>query len=675
MSGAALGFRVLGRLAEREVLRVAGLRLVRRRVGLRGVEAAGRRVDHLELQVVEPDRGLGRAVAKPGDVEPDGAEDAGRGQVGRRDLVARPFGREVHDPGVVGELRLELDAGLGRLRPEGEDRAPALLRGRVPGEEVEAADERPDAQPERLLPGVPLGRVDHEALEVLLLVVLDRDLRHLAVVSVAVVQRHAVAVELEAGVRDQVRAVLSLERVDRDAAHLEGALEVLDAERGPVRDAVEADRLLRRGRRVVVAQDAVEEEGVAHHRLADLAALEADGHWLALLEVGDPGVGAARRLVGHRLVEGHPVAVAADAERAVVAGHDRPVVVAVLRILDLAPRGVNHDLGLGRELVRQLALPLNAVAGAAARDAHRAILHLDVLLRVPAEAPALGEDLGLGEVVLEDRDREVGDRPARRAGGFTGGGILLLELRPRLERHVGRARVELPRNRLVEAGYAVLHDRDEARERLSVPVERRPVEREVVAGVGLHRPVVAGHPEERDRDLAGRGALALELHVEAAPGDVPAVVDDRHAAADDGVVHLLEAAVDPLLAALPPEARERLVRLGLVPAERELEEVAETFGVLSILLAEEDRRVLRVVELPAEDLVERPVEADVHPERRPGLRHEVGLHAAAVRGLDVFDAVVIVRGGGGHGGGGGQGGDHLIGCACRLLVKFNLDNV
>ena len=120
--------------------------------------------------------------------------------------------------------------------------------------------------------------------------------------------------------------------------------------------------------------------------------------------------------------------------------------------------------------------------------------------------------------------------------------------------------------------------------------------------------------------------------------------------------------MDPLLAALPAEARERLVRLRLVPAERELEEVAEALGVLRVLLPEEDRRVLRVVELPAEDLVERAVETHVHPECGHWAGHEVRLHAASVRGLDVFDAVVEVRGGGGQGGDGDETGREEAGC-------------
>ena len=220
-------------------------------------------------------------------------------------------------------------------------------------------------------------------------------------------ERHAIVVVLEAGVGDQVRAIATLERIDRHAAHLKRALEVIDDKRIRPSDAVETDGLLGRGGSEVVRLDAVYEEGVAHHLVAYLAALEANRDRLLLLEVGDPRIAATRRLSFHRSIKTDTVTVAADAVVGILTAHAGPVIVAVLGILDLAPGGIAHEVRLDRALFGKLALPLNAVARVAARDTHRAVLHLDVLLRVTAEVPALSEDLRVGEVVLEYRHREV----------------------------------------------------------------------------------------------------------------------------------------------------------------------------------------------------------------------------------------------------------------------------
>ena len=428
----ALGLRVGRGLAERKVRLVAGLRLVLRRVGLVRVEAAVRNVHHLELEVVKPDRRLGLPEMELGHFEPDRAEDSRRRHVGRRDLVALPVGSEIDKLCVLGELQLELYARFGGLGPDGEDRAPALLRWRIPGEKVEAADERPDVEAQRLAAGVLLLLVHHEALEVLLLVLLDCHLAHVAGVAVAVVERHAIVVVLEAGVGDQVRTIATLERIDRHAAHLERALEVVDDKRIRPRDAVETDGLLGRRGGEVVRLDTIDQEGVAHHLVAYLAALEANRDRLLLLEVGDPRIAAARRLAFHRRIETDAVAVTADAVIGILAAHAGPMIVAVLGILDLAPGGIAHEVRLDRALFGKLALPLNAVARVAARDTHRAVLHLDVFLRVTAEVPALSEDLRVGEVVLEYRHREV---------DFCGLSVrrllrnLLRRLRAGLERH------------------------------------------------------------------------------------------------------------------------------------------------------------------------------------------------------------------------------------------------
>ena len=322
--------------------------------------------------------------------------------------------------------------------------------------------------------------VHHEALEILLLVVLDRNLVHSAAVAVAVVERHAIVRVLEAGVGDKVRAVVALERVYRHAAYLERALEVVDDERIRPRDAVETDGLLWRGGGKVVRLDTVYQEGVAHHLVAYPAALEANRNRLLLLEVGNPRIAAARRLSFHRRIETDAVAVAADAVVGILAAHAGPVIVAVLGILDLAPGGIAHEVRFDRALFGKLALPLNAVARVAARDTHRAVLHLDVFLRVTAEVPALSEDLRVGEVVLEYRHREVDLRglSARRLLRN-----LLRRLRAGRERNGRRACIELLADVVVDSGNAALHCRDVFGDGLSVLVECRTIEGHVVTRI------------------------------------------------------------------------------------------------------------------------------------------------------------------------------------------------
>ena len=121
--------------------------------------------------------------------------------------------------------------------------------------------------------------------------------------------------------------------------------------------------------------------------------------------------------------------------------------------------------------------------------------------------------------------------------------------------------------------------------------------------------------------------------------------------ADHRVVDLLDAAVYPLVPALAPEVCKRLVGLGLVTAELETEEVAEAIGILFVFLAEKGGCVSRHVELAAENLVERTFEHEVHLECKSRLGDEIRLHAAAVRGFDVLDLVVIARGVSGENGG------------------------
>ena len=114
----ALGLRVRRGLAEREVRLVTGLRLVLSRIGLLRIEATVRNIHHLELEIIKPDRRLGRPLPSLRNLEPHGAEQPGRRHVGRRDFISLPVCRKIDKLYVLGELQLELYARFGRLGPD-----------------------------------------------------------------------------------------------------------------------------------------------------------------------------------------------------------------------------------------------------------------------------------------------------------------------------------------------------------------------------------------------------------------------------------------------------------------------------------------------------------------------------------------------------------------------------
>ena len=280
----------------------------------RGVEVARaprrRRVAELELEVVEPDAAV--VARRISHLELDGAEEARRRHVRRRELVAGPLGRERERAPLGAERHRDLHPGPLRLHPAREHPVGALARRRAPRVERHVRAVRPHREAERLPARVLLRGVHREALRPLL-VLRAAVVAPVERAAVAEIGRDAVLVELKAGVHDEVRRRVGVLR-ERDH-------DVVDEARGGATRLEDDGRALRplallAARRTLLALDPLQDvflgHGAAPRRLRagrhdEPAALAADlavrapvlGERLARGEVvgedGDPGRRSGRR--------------------------------------------------------------------------------------------------------------------------------------------------------------------------------------------------------------------------------------------------------------------------------------------------------------------------------------------------------------------------------------------